>query len=80
MKVVFEFDTSAENFNRRELEEFQNAPKLVSALGEIRQAIRNMYKYYVGCEDDNPTLINTEKVRMKFFEILKDNGIDGLIE
>lgn len=47
MKVMFEFDTNSEDFDRNELETIQQAQHLASALFEIQEKVHSWAKH--GC-------------------------------
>lgn len=67
MKAKLEFDLPEEN------EEFKLATKAIDyycALDDIRQYIRQLYKY------DDVGEVSIDELHDKFWEILNDRGID----
>ena len=69
MKITFEFDTCAENFDKHKLDLVQNADDYYLALTEIWQYIRDQYKFY----SENPD--NIETIHDNIVDILNDYGV-----
>jgi len=71
MKIIFEFDTDSENFDRCNLKRFQNIDKICSTLNEILNKVRGWDKY------DDREQLSKEEVCETIWGIIKDNCIDG---
>ncbi len=69
MKITYEFDTQADNFDDDEFYDIQHATDAFCALLEIKDYLREQWKYKE-IPDDIDTIYD------KFFEIINSNGID----
>ena len=67
MKVIFEFDTSSENFDIYELECHKQAENLAACLNEISNKVRGWYKY------DNRELIPVEEIKEQIDKIILEH-------
>ena len=70
MKVIYEFDTNDENFDRTELLTYQNAFKMKSCIYDITNKLRNCYKY------DTRGSIPISEVYDELWDIISDNNVD----
>jgi len=68
MQVTYIFNTGADNYNDRDLRVFQRAEDMASALWDIKQYLRQVWKY-----QEDPDDINTIYERVS--EIIIENGI-----
>lgn len=67
MKIIFEFDTESENFDRTELEIHQQAWNMASCLNDILNQLRSWYKY--GEREELPV----DEVRDRIIDIINEN-------
>ena len=70
MKVIYEFDTNDENFDRTELLTYQNASKMRSCIYDITNKLREWYKY------DTRGSIPISEVYDELWDIISDNNVD----
>ena len=74
MKITYQFDTDSEGFDRGELLAIENACKLVVIISEIRDQLREWYKY------DTRSTISTEEISDTINRIIdKHFNIEELI-
>jgi len=66
MKVIFEFDTCSEDFDRSELERVKNADKMAYTLSKITDQLRSWYKY------DERGSIPIDEVHEKIWNIIEE--------
>lgn len=70
MKATIEFNIPEE---QNEFDITVKAHNLLNTLHEMSEWLRELYKY-----KDIET-INTEEVRMKLWDLAKDNGVDNIL-
>lgn len=70
MKIKYEFDTAAENFDRGELLRIQKANDMARALWDLSQAVRDWYRN----KTDRPC--NPDTLQDVFYTILGESNID----
>ena len=67
MKVIFEFDTDNENFNKAELQTHYQAESMAKCIFDIQNKLKSWEKYH-----DSET-IAVEKVYDEIFDIIQAN-------
>lgn len=70
MKIKYEFDTAAENFDRGELLRIQKADDAVKALWDLQEAVLEWYRGHT----NRPC--NPDELRTVFYQILDNAGIN----
>lgn len=71
MKITYEFDTCAENFERDELLRVQKADNMASALWDLSNMVRGWYRY-----PESAGELNADTLNEKFCDILEKNEIN----
>jgi len=69
MKITYEFDTQADNFDEFELYNVQHATDTFCALEDIKNYLREQWKYKEVPDD-------IDKIYERFFEIINENGLE----
>jgi hypothetical protein len=79
MKIKYEFDTDSENFDKRELEIFQNADKYAAAISDLSDIIKDLnhhqYKWNEYRKEHTGNDF-TDFITSEFNEILEKYKID----
>lgn len=70
MKVIYEFNTDSENYDRYEHETYKQAPQMLVALGNITNTLRSYYKY------DDRGSVPIDEFYEKLWDCITDAGVD----